>query len=67
MVGAPFVSRELSSILEEPTGSGWKDESLDKSSWPAISFPERKELGVPVLEDLSLVGEIDLARSVESH
>lgn len=32
-----------------------------------VSFPERMELGVAPSEDVSLVGEIDLARSVQLH
>ena len=42
---------------------------LEISSCLDMSIPERIELGVPALEDLSfsLVGEIDLARSVQLH
>ena len=63
-VGAPFVSQGTTSGLEGPDSGRWKDEALEKFSWMDISFPELMELGVPVLENVSLMGEIDLARSV---
>ena len=67
LVGAPSALRETSSGPEEPDGGGWKDGGLEKSFWLDISVSERLELGVPALEDVFLVGEIDLARSVRLH
>ena len=63
-VGAPFVSQTITSGLEGADSGSWKDEALAKFSWMDISFTELMELGAPVLENVSLMGEIDLARSV---
>ena len=63
----PFVLRGISSRAEGPGGGRWNDGVLEKSSWPDITFIERMELGGSALEDVSLVGEIDLARSVQLH
>ena len=64
LVGALFVSQGITSGLKGPDGGRWMGGALEKSSWMDISFPELMELGVPVWEDMSLMGEIDLARSV---
>lgn len=55
----------MSSAPEEPEGGSWKDGVLEMSPCLDMLFPERMELGVPALEDVSfsLMGEIDLARS----
>lgn len=67
LVGAPFALRGISSAPEEPEGGSSKNGVVERSSGLDMSFPERMELGVPALEDMSfsLVGEIDLARSVQ--
>lgn len=64
---APFVLRDMSSKSEELIDGGWKNGALEKSCSLDISFAECMEPGVPKLEGASLVGEIDLARSVRSH
>ncbi len=67
LAGAPSALRAISSGPEGPDGGGWKDGVLEKSFWLHISISERLELGEPALEDVFLVGEIDLARSVRLH
>ena len=64
---APFVMRGVSSKPEEPIDDDWRNGALEKSCSLDISIPECIEPGVPKLEGGSLVGEIDLARSEQSH
>ena len=66
-VRALFVLRETSSGLEEPDGGCWREAILMRVCGLDFSFPERIELGVSASEVASLMGEIDLARSVLSH
>lgn len=65
--GAPFALEGILSGSEGPDCGGWKDRVMEKSSWLDNSMPERMELGVPAVEDVFLMGEIDLARSVRLH
>ena len=67
LVGALFVLRGTSSGLEEPDGGCWREDMLKRVCGLDVSFPERRELGVSALEVASLMGEIDLARSVPLH
>ena len=66
-VGALFVLRGTSSGLEESDGGCWREAMLKRVCGLDISFPERIEPGVSALEVASLMGEIDLARSVLLH
>ena len=62
-----FVLRGTSSGLEEPDGGCWREAMLLRVCGLDVSLPERIELGVSALEVASLMGEIDLARSVLLH
>ena len=64
LVWAPFVLQGKSSGLEDGGIGRWRDAMLEIFCGLDISLPERIELGVSTLEDGSLMGEIDLARSV---
>ena len=66
-VGVLFVLRGASSELEEPDGGRWREAILERVCGLDVSFPERIELGVSALGVASLMGEIDLARSVPLH
>ena len=67
-VGALFVLRGASSGLEEPDGGCWREAILKRVCGLDISFPGRIELlGVSALGVASLMGEIDLARSMLLH
>lgn len=63
----PLVLRGVSFGAEGSDDGGWKAGELERLSRLDISSPERMELGVPAFEDLSLMGEIDRARSVQLH
>ena len=62
-----FVLRGTWSGLEEPDGGCWREAMLKRVCGLDVSLPEGIELGVFALEVASLMGEIDLARSVLLH
>ena len=66
-VGALFVLRGTPSGLEESDSGRWRETILKRVCGLDVSFPERVELGASALEVASLMGEIDLARSVLLH
>ena len=62
--GAPLALRGASSRPELPKDGGWQFGVFEKLSCMDILLFERTEPGVPALEEVSLIGDSDLARSV---
>ena len=62
--GAPLAFRGGSSSSELLEDGGWNEGVFEKSSCIGMLLFERNDRGVPALEEVSLVGDSDLARSV---
>ena len=62
--GAPLAFRGASSRPELLEDGGWNEGVFEKSSCIGMLLFERIDPGVSALEEVSLVGDSDLARSV---